>query len=64
MAKDRERPCQFYICEGSCGKGREGTFRDKCQTCDKYVPLKGSRSARTDNRKKKLEKIKKREQWD
>lgn len=64
MAKDRERVCQYYECEGKCKKGRAGTFRDTCQTCNKYNALKGARPKRTDNRKKKLEKISKKERWD
>ena len=64
MAKDRERVCQYYECGGKCKKGSAGTFRDACQTCNKYKPLKGARPKRTDNRKKKLEKISKKERWD
>ena len=64
MAKDRERVCQYYECEGKCKKGRAGTFRDVCQTCDKYNALKGARPKRTDNRRKKLERISKKERWD
>ena len=33
MAKTRERQCEFYICEGQCSKGREGTFLKQCQIC-------------------------------
>ena len=61
MAKDRERQCSFYVCEGQCLKGREGTFRKACQTCNKYNPKPGSRPRRTDNRAQKREKINKRE---
>lgn len=63
MARDREIQCESYICEGSCSKGREGTFRKYCQTCNKYRPLKGSKPARTDNRRHKMEKIMRKEQW-
>ena len=61
--KDREIQCESYICEGSCAKGREGTFRKACQTCNKYRPLRGSKPARTDNRRKKLERIARKEKW-
>lgn len=64
MAKTRERACQFYICEGQCSKGREGTFYGKCQTCDKYNPLPGSKPNRIDMRRKKMEKILKKEKFD
>lgn len=61
MAKDRERVCSYYVCEGQCLKGREGTFNKACKTCNKYNPKPGSRPRRTDNRAQKLEKINKRE---
>lgn len=38
MAKYRETPCLFYICEGNCAKGRDGHHRAYCQHCQKYVP--------------------------
>lgn len=53
MARDREIACESYICEGSCSKGREGTFRKYCQTCNKWRPVSGGRPARLDLRKKK-----------
>jgi hypothetical protein len=59
--RDRERQCVYYEYEGSCLKGREGTFRDSCRTCDKYVPKPNARAARTDLRKKKMEKINRKE---
>lgn len=61
MARDREIQCKYYICEKQCSKGREGTFRHSCQTCDKYIPLKGAKPARTDKRKQIKEKEKARE---
>ena len=61
LARTRERVCTYYICEGHCSKGREGTFRKKCQVCDKYLALKGAKPARTDRRKEKRDKISKNE---
>ena len=61
MAKTRERQCEFYICEGQCSKGREGTFLKKCQTCNQYRAKAGAAPRRTDNRKQKMNKIQKRE---
>lgn len=61
MARTRERVCEFYICEGSCSKGRDGTFLKQCQICNKYRAKAGAAPRRTDNRKKKLDKIQKRE---
>lgn len=38
MAKDHIEPCKYYICEGECSKGREGTHKSYCQKCGKYEP--------------------------
>ena len=64
MAKTRERQCEFYEYEGKCSKGREGTFLKQCQICNKYRAKAGAAPRRTDNRRKKLEKINKRESRD
>lgn len=61
--RNREIVCEYYEYEGKCTKGREGTFRGKCQTCNKYNPKKGVGPARTDNRRRKLDKIMKKERW-
>ena len=61
MARTRERQCEFYICEGQCSKGREGTFLKQCQTCNKYRAKAGAAPRRNDNRKQKMNKIQKRE---
>jgi len=55
--KDRERACKYYVYEGSCAKGREGTFRKACQVCNLYLPLKGGNVARKDLRREKKEKF-------
>lgn len=55
MAKDRERPCEFYQYEGCCSKGREGTFRKACQTCDKYHAKPGAEPARKNLKREKRE---------
>jgi hypothetical protein len=59
--KDREVQCKFYLNEKNCLKGREGTFKKKCQTCDKYIPLPGGKPARTDNRRQKMDRIRRKE---
>lgn len=41
MAKFREAPCQYYLNEGNCSKGRDGTYKNYCQRCNKYNPRKG-----------------------
>ena len=53
--KDREIACKYYVCENECTKGREGTFREACQTCNLYVAVKGGRPARKDLRRHKKE---------
>ena len=56
MARDREIACESYVCEGNCSKGREGTFRKYCQTCNKYRPIPGGRPARPNLKHEKKEK--------
>ena len=56
--RDREIACIFYEYEGSCLKGKAGTFRKACQTCGKYKPKLGSAPARQNLKKQKIEKIK------
>lgn len=41
MAKFHEAPCKYYLNEGNCEKGRDGTYRSYCQKCGKYEPRKG-----------------------
>ena len=57
MARDREIACKYYVCEGECSKGREGTFRCQCQICNKYDPVKGAQPARRNLKKEKNEKF-------
>ena len=57
MSKTREYPCEFYIREKECGKGRKGTFYRACQTCSLYRKKPGSQPARPDIRKEKNEKF-------
>lgn len=59
--KDREIVCLFYNYEGNCSKGREGTFRKRCQVCSLYSPLAGGMPARKDNRKQKNDRRNKKE---
>ena len=63
MAKTREIACQHYKYEGCCDLGKDAEFRGHCQTCSSYKKLKGGKLARIDNRRKKLEKINKREMY-
>ncbi len=61
MSQSREVACIFYEHEGSCTKGREGTFRKTCQTCNKYKPKKGGTPARKNLKKQKTEEVIKRD---
>ena len=53
--KSREIACEYYLYETACSKGREGTFRKACQTCNKYKAKKGGQPARKNLRKQKRE---------
>lgn len=61
MAKTREIACIHYKAEGICDLGKDATFRGHCQICPTYKKMKGGRPARTDNRKRKLDKISRKE---
>lgn len=57
MASTREVACIYYKWEGECSKGREGTFRKACQTCNKYKAKKGSMPARKNLKRKKQRRL-------
>lgn len=61
MAKTREVACIHYQNEGSCALGKECSFYGHCQTCKTYKKTPGGRPARTDNRKHKLDRIRRKE---
>ena len=58
---DREVACVYYVYEGECLKGKEGTFKKACQICKKYKPKKGGAAARGNLKKQKIAKIKERD---
>ena len=64
MAKVREICCIHYKAKGECDLGKKAEFYGLCQTCQKYFPKPGSRPARTDNRRRKLEKYRKHDRED
>lgn len=64
MAKTREVVCLHYISKGNCDLGKNAEFYGLCQTCPSYKKKPGSKPARVDNRKKKLDKILKKEKYD
>jgi len=53
MAKTREKVCVYYMNEGNCIKGHEGTFNHKCQKCKDYLAKKGAAPRRKDLRREK-----------
>lgn len=62
--KERLIQCQHYICEGKCDiKDKQCRFWKEMQICPTYKKKKGCKPARTDNRKKKMERIMKKEKW-
>ena len=61
MGKTREIICIHYISKGNCNLGKDAEFYGLCQTCPQYKKKSGAKPARTDNRRKKLDKIIKRE---
>lgn len=54
--KDRIEPCLYYICLGSCQKGRDACHKGYCQKCDKYKPR--IRKKHINEKKKKIDKLK------
>lgn len=59
--KDRTIICEHYICHGECTKGKDADFSSTCQHCGLYRKKAGAAPARTDNRRKKMAKILKKE---
>lgn len=59
--KTREIQCRFYICHGQCSKNKDADFYGICQKCQLYEKKVGAKPNRTDHRRKKLEKIIKKE---
>ena len=62
MAKDRG-VCIHYICEHNCDLGKECEFWGHCQTCPTWKRKPGAKSPRVDNRRKKMDKIMRKENW-
>ena len=63
MGRVREIACIHYKCHGECDLGKEADFYGHCQTCKTYKKLPGGKLARVDNRRKKMDKIMKKEKW-
>lgn len=61
MSQDRETPCLFYICAGSCKKNRNADHYHYCQKCDKYIPR--AKVKHQNIKRKKLENIRNKEEF-
>lgn len=59
--KDRVLVCEHYKCNGVCDLGKICHFWKEMQKCTKYIPNKKSKPIRINNKKEKLEKIKRKE---
>lgn len=59
MAKTKETPCKFYICEHECEKGRDAEHNGYCQRCKLYTAR--ARVKHPNLKKLKLNKIKENE---
>ena len=55
MAKDRLAPCIYYVCKGSCTKGKDASQTGTCKTCSKYMPRKGFKKINKKRAKKNNE---------
>jgi hypothetical protein len=64
MARTRELVCIHYKAKGECDLGKDAEFYGLCQTCPSYKKKPGAKPARTDNRRRKLEKYYKHERRD
>lgn len=63
MGRERNYICEFYVRAHECTKGRDAEVHGVCQTCPKYRKKAGAKPIRVDNRRTKLEKINRKEQW-
>ena len=63
MAKTREIVCIHYVNKGTCDLGKAAEFYGLCQTCPQYKKKPGSKPARVDTRRRKLDKANKKERY-
>lgn len=59
--KDRLIPCKFYICAHQCKKGKDAVINSTCQHCSLYKKDKTRLPYKVNNKKKKLDRIRKKE---
>lgn len=62
--KDRLIPCKFYICAHNCKKGKDAEVNTTCQHCPFYQKDKTRLPFKTNDKKKKLEKARKKDMGD
>ena len=51
--KDRVYVCQYYICHGSCKKGKDAVVDGLCQHCQLYVPNKNTKPSKINRKREK-----------
>lgn len=62
--KDRNLICIYYVRHGVCALGKECSVYKEMQHCSLYKPNKNTLPFRQNNKRKKLEKIKRKERWE
>jgi hypothetical protein len=63
MAKDRNILCIHYIRAGVCDLGKECHAYNEMQKCNKYKKDEKRKPFRVNNKKQKLDKIRRNEKW-
>ena len=61
--RDRNILCEHYVRAGVCDLGKECHIYKEMQKCSKYKKDKNKKPFRTNNKRQKLEKIRKREDY-
>lgn len=61
--KERVYLCKRYLRAGLCTLGKECHIMKEMQKCQLYIPNLKNKPFRQNNKKKKLENIKKKESW-
>ena len=59
--KDRNKLCKYYIRAGVCSKGKGCTIWGEMQHCGNYVPNLNGKPLRPNNKRKKIDEIRKKD---
>lgn len=59
--KDRNFLCKYYQKAGTCSRGKGCTIWNEMQHCGSYVPDLNSKPLRENNKRKKLEEIRRKD---